>query len=114
MCSIVSPLQSNSVKPQRRLDIDTYVLPDGTALLFDPATEAGHPLDVLSSLIWDYCDGTMTPDAVAQEVAELLPRMSDAAQHTLAVLAEFMRLGLLVAPVACPAQCETRPLVGTD
>jgi hypothetical protein len=50
--------------PTRRPDVKTYVLPDGTALLFDPVVEGGLPLDVLSSLIWDYCDGALSADEI--------------------------------------------------
>lgn len=84
--------------PLRRPDVETYVLPDGTSLLFDTVTEAGLPLDVLRSLIWDYCDGTLSPEQIAAEVATLLPGEAEAAPHTLRVLEEFAEQGLLATP----------------
>ncbi len=92
-------------RPQRRPDVETYVLPDGTSLLFDPVTEAGHSLDVLRSLVWDYCDGANAREAIAGEIAALLPQAADAADHTLTVLDEFARAGLL----APPADGSTSP-----
>lgn len=84
-----------SVCLTRRTDVETFILPDATALLFDPVTETGHALDVLSALIWDYCDGQRTANEIAQEVAVLLPQEPDAAAHTLAVLAGFAQARLL-------------------
>jgi hypothetical protein len=93
--------------PTRRPDVETYVLPDGTSLLFDPVTEAGHPLDVVSSLIWDYCDGTLARDAIAGELVALLPQVPDAAAHAYVVLDEFAQLGLLLVPET-PRSTEAR------
>jgi hypothetical protein len=95
-CAMLAP-----VHPLRRADVETYVLPDGTSLLFDPISEAGHPLDVLRSLIWDYCDGSLSDTQIAQEVAELLPEQAEAASYALHVLEEFGQQGLL-APIGRP------------
>jgi len=92
----MSDLPSSSPNPRRRLDVETHVLPDGTSLLFDPKTEAGHPLDVLRSLIWDYCDGTLTADEISLEIAALLPQESEAGKYTLHVIEEFAHDGLLL------------------
>jgi hypothetical protein len=113
MCPIVSPPQSHSTNPQRRPDVDTHVLPYGTALLFETAPKAGHPLAVLRSLIWHYYDGTLAPDEISREIAALLPHMSDAAQHICSVLAGFTRVELLVGSVIYPAQRAAPPLDGT-
>jgi hypothetical protein len=81
--------------PVRRADIETHVLPDGTSLLYDPTTELGLPLDVLSSLIWDYCDGALSDDEIAGEVAALLPEIADVAAHVLSVIEGFEHQGIL-------------------
>ncbi|HZC05975.1 MAG TPA: hypothetical protein VE338_10065 [Ktedonobacterales bacterium] len=87
---------SASSHPVRRPDVETYVLPDGTSLLFDPASESGLPLDTLSSLIWDYCDGALSDDDIAQEIAALLPQITDARAHALTVIEGFKQYGLLL------------------
>jgi hypothetical protein len=83
------------VWPSRRPDIETYILPDGSALLYDPRSETGYPLDVVRALIWDYCDAQLTRDQIAQEIAVLLPNVPNAAAHACAVLEEFAEVGLL-------------------
>jgi hypothetical protein len=93
---------SETTRPQRRPEVETYVLPDGTALLYDSVTEAGHPLDVLHALIWDYCDGALTRDEIAQEVATLLPSDPTAHDYTLLVLDELAERGLLLAQAKAP------------
>lgn len=89
-------------RPNRRSDVETYVLPDGTSLLFDPVSEIGHPLDVFSSLIWDYADGTLSVDEIVREVCELVPQIEGMQAHTLDVLREFSELGLLADGLALP------------
>src|SRR5579863_9394049 len=94
----------NDARPLRRSDVETYILPDGSALLYDPRSESGHPLDVVRALIWDYCDAQLTRDEIAQEIAALLPQAPDAVTYTLSVLEEFALAGLLApeAPSAPP------------
>ncbi len=89
---------SSPSRPVRRPDIETYVLPDGTSLLYDPISEAGLPLDVLSSLIWDYCDGALRDDEIAGEVVALLPQFADVDAHVQSVIAGFEQQGLLLRP----------------
>jgi hypothetical protein len=82
-------------RPIRRPDVQTELLPDGTCLLFDPASGLGHVLNTSAALVWDYCDGAMTAEAIAAELAALLPEFPDAASETLHVIDELRQLGLL-------------------
>lgn len=98
---------SPAIRPNRRSDVETYILPDATALLYDPVADSAHPLDAVMALIWDYCDGQLARDQIAQEIAALLPQAPDAVTHTLAVIEEFERAGLLVAaPTNAPEQAS--------
>lgn len=81
--------------PRRRPDVEMEVMPDGSALLFDPQTEQGHVLTAFAGLVWDMCDGTMTSAALTAELAQLLPALTDLAQTVQALLTEFSELGLL-------------------
>lgn len=79
--------------------IETHILPDGSCLLFDPATDKGYALNVAGALVWDYCDGEMTGAEVTQEMTDLLPQYADIGTVTQELLSELLELGLL-APVA--------------
>lgn len=79
----------------RRADIETHVLPDGSSLLFDPATDTGHVLDALGSLVWDYCDGALNADDIVAEVAGLAPAESSLPAEVRRRLADFADAGLL-------------------
>jgi hypothetical protein len=82
-------------RPTRRADIETYDLPDGASLLYDPIAEIGYPLDILRSLIWDYCDGTLSTAEIASEVAALLKQETGASAEASRIVQEFARTGLL-------------------
>jgi hypothetical protein len=81
--------------PLRRADIETHVLPDGTCLLFDPETDAGHVLDALGSLVWDYCDGALSAEDITDEVAGLAPEADHLPAAVRRLLADFADAGLL-------------------
>lgn len=84
------------VTPRRRDDIETHLMPDGSSLLYDPASSEGHVLNVTGSFIWEYCDGALTPDQIAAELAELLPQEPDIHAEALRLIAEFQELGLFI------------------
>ncbi len=88
---------ASALPPQRRSDVETHVLPDGTSLLYDPIADVGYPLDLVRSLMWDLCDGTLTSEEIARELATLLPQHETAALYSLHVLDEFVARGLLEA-----------------
>ena len=81
--------------PRQRDDIETHLMPDGSALLYDPVTDEGHVLNVAGSFIWEYCDGTLTPDQIAAELADVLPNSPDIPAEALRLLAELAAKGLL-------------------
>jgi hypothetical protein len=85
--------------PRRRPEVEIYVLPDATALLFDPATEEGHALNTAAALVWEYCDGASCAEQIAAEMAALIPQSADMGPQTLQILDEFVGLGLLLDPV---------------
>jgi hypothetical protein len=73
------------------------VLPDGTSLLYDPIADVGYPLDLVRSLMWNLCDGQLTREDIAREMATLLPQHETAALYALHVLDDFEARGLLEA-----------------
>ncbi len=84
--------------PLRRPDVEMHLLPDATALLFDPVTEQGLALNSAAALVWDYCDGCFSPEQIAAEMAALTPQSSEMGPETLRILDEFASLGLLLRP----------------
>jgi hypothetical protein len=85
---------SDDYRPQRRPDIETHLLPDSTCLLFDPRTEDGHVLNVAGALIWDYCDGILTSEEIATEVAALVPNIDSMRSEALQLIDQFAEMNL--------------------
>ncbi len=79
----------------RRADVPMEVMPDGSALLYDPLTDQGHVLTPLGALVWDMCDGTMSADQLVAEVTAALPDVPDLIPTVTALIDEFARLDLL-------------------
>jgi len=86
--------------------VESFFLPDGSCLLFDPASDEGYALNIAGALVWDYCDGELTGAEVAGELASLLPQYVEMQAVAEQLLDELLELGLL-APVSTP-QSETR------
>jgi hypothetical protein len=82
-----------------RPEIETYVLPDGSCLLFDPARRQGHVLEATGALAWDYCDGTLSSDEIADEITALVPNSPTLRGEAISALEEFAQRGLLVSSV---------------
>lgn len=84
-----------SVYLLQRADIETHIMPDGTCLLFDAVANEGRALNAAGALTWDYCDGTLSAEEIADELAALLPNEPQVRADTLALLAELAQLGYL-------------------
>ena len=87
----------------RQVELETPVLPDGTSLLFDPDTDAGHVLDALGSLAWDYYVGALSADDITDEVAGLSPEDNRLPSEVRRVLAKVAEGGAL----ACEPRSES-------
>jgi hypothetical protein len=81
--------------PTHRADVEMEVMPDGSALLYDPRIDQGHILTSLSGLVWDMCDGSQTVDAIADACAALLPQDPHTAQTVHMLITSFAELHLL-------------------
>lgn len=81
---------------RRRDDVETAILPDGSCLLFDPVTNNGHALNAAGALIWDYCDGALWAEAIADELAGLLPEVAEMRNQALNMIETLLRLRLIV------------------
>ncbi len=83
--------------PRRRENVEMEVMPDGSALLYDPQSDQGHVLTALGALVWDMCDGSMTSQAICEECAALLPQLPDTFNVVHDLIASFRELSLLQA-----------------
>ena len=81
--------------PLRRADVETYLLPDGSCVLFDPRLGEGFTLNAAGALVWEYCDAALSSDEIAREVAALLPNEPQAYTDGLAVISQLLEAGLL-------------------
>lgn len=65
-------------------------------VLFDPRSDAAHVLNPTAALVWYFCDGTLSPTGIAEEVAKLFeeapPTLSDDVTKT---IKEFMAAGIV-------------------
>ena len=81
--------------PLQRADVETYLLPDGSCVLFDPRLGEGFTLNAAGALVWEYCDAALSSDEIAREVAALLPNEPQAYTDGLAVISQLLEAGLL-------------------
>lgn len=84
-------------QPVRRADIEMEVLPDGSALLYDPIADQGHAVAALAALVLDMCDGAMTVEALVADLTAQLPQVPQIAEIVEALLDEFRQQHLLEA-----------------
>jgi hypothetical protein len=96
-----------TIHPRQRTDIETYIMPDGTCLLFDTVSNEGLALNAAGALVWDYCDGTLSADEIAAELATLLPEEQQSRAETLSLLEELGKLGYLSANEVSEAHSES-------
>src|SRR5262249_8658942 len=101
------PLDHPLAPPRAGDVVGPHLLPDGTCLLVDLAADEGHVLSVLGALVWDYCDGTMSREAIVAEVAALLPQHPAVGDEVTQFLDTFVERGLLQ-PTSAPAGQEPR------
>ncbi len=57
-------------KPKRREAVESQPLPDGSGLLFDPATATAYPITESAWRIWQLCDGEHEVAAILDELEE--------------------------------------------
>lgn len=98
-------------RPRQHPEVETYLLPDGTCLLFDNRAEMGHVLNAVAALVWDYCDGTLAEEQIADEVAALLPDDPSVRDDVTRLLADLRGLDLLLAPIPEPSNQTGVPRV---
>jgi hypothetical protein len=89
--------------PRRRDDIETHLMPDGSALLYDPVSSEGHALNITGSFIWEYCDGKLLPDQIAAELVAVLPHVPGLQDEALRLIADFAEMGLFANTIDLPA-----------
>lgn len=92
--------------PKVRAGVETYIVPDGTCFLYDPASDASYALDQVGALVWDFCDGNTPVATIIAEVAELLPAGEDVVARVTSLLAGFASERLLVATEDWPGATE--------
>ncbi|MEQ1898446.1 MAG: PqqD family protein [Vicinamibacterales bacterium] len=57
-------------KPKRREAVEAQPLPDGSGLLFDPATATAYPITESALRIWQLCDGEHAVDAIVDDLED--------------------------------------------
>ncbi len=86
------PAESNL---QRRRDVVVHEL-DGEALVYDPITSDTHQLNQTAYRIWQACDGSRSPSAIARELTDVYAiSFASALSHVERIMSEFQALRLI-------------------
>lgn len=92
--------------PKVRAGIETYIVPDGSCFLYDPASDASYILDQIGALVWDYCDGATAAETMISEITTLMPGDEGIAARVTSLLTEFASERLLEASHIAASQGE--------
>ena len=63
------PITTTS-QPKRKADVEHQPLPDGSGLLFDPATATAYPITESARRIWLLCDGEHPVASILDELEQ--------------------------------------------
>lgn len=90
--------------PERRADVRSEMLPDGSSLLYDPETHLAYALTSSAAAVWDACTGARSPLAIADGLAVAYDAALDRIQRDVELLLrDFQARGLLVSADESPA-----------
>jgi hypothetical protein len=88
-------------KPKSKETIESQPLPDGSALLFDPATATAYPITESAMRIWQLCDGQHDVASIVDDLEARYDVERQALERdSLQFLAEMEEKQLLVEPAA--------------
>lgn len=76
------PLKSNCVHDE--------LLPDGTMILFHSCKQELMTLNPTAAIVWEYCDGLHSPDAIAAEIHEVFPDAANVEDEVLTLLQQLI------------------------
>lgn len=83
--------------PQRDARVLDELLADGSMVLFHKTSRQLMTLNPTAALIWDCCDGTCTPAAIAAEIRQLFPDVPAVLDDVIGVLDDLRDRGMLSA-----------------
>lgn len=83
--------------PQRDACVLDELLTDGSMVLFHKISRQLMTLNPTAALIWDCCDGTRTPAAIAEEIRQLFPDVPSVLDDVIGALADLRDRGMLSA-----------------
>ena len=81
--------------PQKDARVLDELLTDGSIVLFHQISRQLMTLNPTAALIWDCCDGTHTPAAIATELRQLFPDVPGVLDDVIGVLADLREKGML-------------------
>jgi hypothetical protein len=89
----VTPVSAAALpdRPRRRSEVTFQPMPDGTAVLVDPASGAAYALNATGALVWQLCDGSRALDDIAAALAERFDVTPAQACHDIAAPVQTLR-----------------------
>ena len=80
----------------RKPDVTAEVLPDGSMVLFDPATMMAYPISASAAVIWEACDAGPLPAGAIDDLLAVYSAPRDVIERDVETfLAQLVELGLL-------------------
>jgi len=87
-----------SVSFRRYPEVETNLLPDGCAVLFNTKTNWAQTLTPLGTIVWEFCDGGSSVDDIVDQIKECLSgedEQPELKQHVMDLLEDLEDGGLV-------------------
>jgi hypothetical protein len=92
------------IGPRRRPEVLADMLPDGSAVLFDPREEMVYAISATGAHLWDACDGTRRLPELAASLASIFETDSSSVEAEVSAFVNHLEtLDLLEPPIRAGA-----------
>jgi hypothetical protein len=81
--------------PRKDPNVLDELLADGSMILFHKKAHELMTLNPTAAFVWECCDGTREPEAIAAELGAVFPASPDVNADVAAVLADLRNRGML-------------------
>src|SRR5947199_474516 len=90
-----SPARSDPKHPLKNPRVSDELLADGSMVLFHSASRRLLTLNPTAALVWDYCDGSHSPAAIASAVTSVFPHVASVPDDVDRILVDLREHGML-------------------
>jgi Coenzyme PQQ synthesis protein D (PqqD) len=90
-----SPAGSGQTPPIKSSHVSDELLADGSMVLFHASTRRLLTLNPTAALVWEYCDGSHSPAAIAAAVSAVFPDVPAVSDDVERILLDLREQGML-------------------